>query len=471
MAQYQSFPDAAGDSLTLDKLKALRLPEMAGKSFLDVGCNEGFFCGFARFQGATKSVGIDRSTEFIARARERFPVCEFHLREWNDLPQDTFDVILLASALHYAEDQPALIRALVERLSPDGTLVLELGIASSRKAEWTRVDRGIDERLFPSMPMVRKILADFAWKWMGPSVAQQGDPVPRHVIHVSPRRPVAYLLMQPPGYGKSSLASGLFVPAGVQVVSGDQQIGLVAAGKLAADESLRTAIAGDYSPFRIDQLIQGLFDRGLGEELVGLWLAAAGGDDVALDVYVPTSHHATVERLLAARGYLPVRLLWERVGAPPLPDVVISEQAETFYLSLLQQPDAAAPERPRDPPRPAGFVDEVRVENGRLVIRGWAVDGDGALPGQISVKLGRRVLPVERLDRQLRPDVQQHLGLSHALVGYRIQVDAPGVRTASDLTSGFSVFVPGGVTFRLAAGMDQVFRVHRDDPSTNNRQE
>jgi trans-aconitate methyltransferase len=116
MAQYQSFPDAVGDSRTLDKLKALRLPDLSGKSFLDVGCNEGFFCGFAGFQGAARVVGIDRSEAFLARARRRFTDCQFLAQGWETLPEERFDVILLASALHYAEDQPALIRALVERL-------------------------------------------------------------------------------------------------------------------------------------------------------------------------------------------------------------------------------------------------------------------------------------------------------------------------------------------------------------------
>lgn len=44
---YQSFPDQAGGSHSFDKLTQLRLPPLAGRSFLDVGCNEGFFCGFA----------------------------------------------------------------------------------------------------------------------------------------------------------------------------------------------------------------------------------------------------------------------------------------------------------------------------------------------------------------------------------------------------------------------------------------
>ncbi|HVI60348.1 MAG TPA: methyltransferase domain-containing protein [Luteimonas sp.] len=457
-AQYQSFPDAAGDSRTLDKLKALRLPALDGRSFLDVGCNEGFFCGFARFQGATRSVGIDHSQLFIERARARFPDCEFHQQGWDRLPEGPFDVILLASALHYADDQAALVHALVDRLSPDGTLVLELGIASSRRAEWTRVKRGIDEREFPSMPMLREILAGHAWKWMGPSIPQDGDPVPRHVVHVSRRRPVAYLLMQPPGYGKSSLASGLFPRAAVPVVSGDQEIGLAAKGKGAASAALREAIAEDYSPFQLDRTIERIFERGLGADLVALWVAQAGEGDIALDAYVPASRHREIERLLEARGYLPVRLEWDRVGHAPLPDAPMAQAAEAFYLSLLGDvgaPAAAGASAARW--EPAGFIDELGLEDGRLVVRGWAIDASGALPREINARLGRRTLGVERVERQLRPDVQRHLGLPHALVGYRAVVDATGVRGPADL-DGLKISARGGPAFQLAGPVAAIFR-------------
>lgn len=75
MPQYQSFPGASGDSRTLDKLKALALPDLSGKSFLDVACNEGFFCGYARYQGASRSVGKNHSEQFIERAPNRLPDC------------------------------------------------------------------------------------------------------------------------------------------------------------------------------------------------------------------------------------------------------------------------------------------------------------------------------------------------------------------------------------------------------------
>ena len=459
MTQYQSFPDAAGDSLTLEKLKALRLPSLDGRSFLDVGCNEGFFCGFAHFQGARPAVGIDQSKHFIERARRRFPACEFHLQAWDSLPDGPFDVILLASALHYAEDQPALIASLVDRLSANGTLVLEMGIASSRKAEWIKVKRGIDERLFPSMPMLRKVLAGYAWKWMGPSVSQDGDPVIRHVVHISRRRPVAYLLMQPPGYGKSSIASGLFTRAGIQVVSGDETIGKVAGGRSAAPGPLKSVILEGYSPFRLDETISRIFELGLGDDLVALWLEGAGSGDIAVDVYVPSAHHGEVERLLVEHGYMPVQLQWERVGSAPLPAEALARQAEEFYLSLLE--DNAGPraaDARRDSWKPAGFVDELSARDGCLTVRGWAIDASGSLPDRISVKLGRRTIELAPLERQLRPDVQRHMGLPHALVGYKAVIEAPGVRTASDLGRHFKVFTRDGGAFQLAGQVEAIFR-------------
>src|SRR3546814_19642636 len=108
MTQYQSFPDASGDSRTLEKLKALKLPELGGLGFLDVGCNEGFFCGFAKFQGASRAVGIDQSTAFIDRARARFPAGEFPQPGCDQPTDGMFRVITMASAPPHSDDQAAL---------------------------------------------------------------------------------------------------------------------------------------------------------------------------------------------------------------------------------------------------------------------------------------------------------------------------------------------------------------------------
>jgi SAM-dependent methyltransferase len=436
MAQYQSFPGAPGDSLTLDKLKKLSLPELAGRSFLDVGCNEGFFCGFATFQGAARSVGIDHSAGFIDRARRRFPECEFHAQGWDQLPQGPFDVILLASALHYAEDQVELLHRLMGLLSQDGVLVLEIGIVTSKVSEWVRVERGIDERLFPTMPKLREVLADYAWKWMGPSVGQSGDSTARHVLHIAHRRPAAYLLMHPPGFGKSSIAKSLFPKATIKVISGDQVIGRIAAGKVAASAELVKTVNTDYSPFGLDQVIQRVFDHGHGGELVDLWISQVGHEDFALDMYVPAVHQEMVKSALKQAGYLPVLLAWERPGAKFVPEITLHKRAEEFYLSLSTGPA----ETKLDGGGIVGFVDDVELAAGRLTLRGWSADATGRMPAMIAVKIHGQMKKLASFEKQLRPDVQKHLGMPHALVGYLATVDVDGAQSLDDIDAGLAVY-------------------------------
>ena len=43
MPGYQTFPYQPGSSDSLGKLTMLKIPALTAKSFLDVGCNEGFF--------------------------------------------------------------------------------------------------------------------------------------------------------------------------------------------------------------------------------------------------------------------------------------------------------------------------------------------------------------------------------------------------------------------------------------------
>ncbi|GAB3343668.1 class I SAM-dependent methyltransferase [Marilutibacter aestuarii] len=462
MAQYQSFPGAPGDSLSLDKLKALQLPPLKGKRFLDVGCNEGFFCGYADFLGAERSVGLDRSALFLERARARFGGCEFITGSWDQLPEGDFDVILLASALHYAEDQPALVHSLVDKLSMNGVLVLELGIASSPKSEWVRVTRGIDERYFPSMPLLRELLAPYAWKWMGPSVKQDGDPVNRHVLHISRRRSVAYLLMQPPAFGKTSIANGLFEKAGCPVVSGDALVARIAEGKQPVSKPLGDLASTDFSPFRLDATIQKIFDSGLQDELLDACLEGAGGSDFALDMYVPTERHAAVQAYLCERGYLPVTLAWDKPGARPPSQRDVDQWAERFYLSLVEpapeSTEAAADAAWR--PDGCGFIDEASFVDGVLALRGWAVDRDGRTPGSIEVRVGERVFRLDGYERQIRHDVQRSLDLPHGLFGYRLVLDVPGV-DARVLARSLQVGLPDGASFGSTRSVSELLQEAR----------
>jgi protein-L-isoaspartate O-methyltransferase len=461
MVQYQSFPDSAGDSRSLDKLKALGLPALEGKSFLDVGCNEGFFCGFAKFAGAARVVGIDQNAEFVRRARARFPDCEFHASGWDQLPDGSFDVILLASALHYADDQPRLINQLTERLTRDGVLVLELGIVHSEKPEWITVKRGIDQRQFPSMPLLVKLLDGYAWKWMGPSVNQSGDPVPRHVIHISRRRPLAYLLMQPPAFGKSSLAKRLFVPAGVRVVSGDEVLHRIAKGELEVSGDLRNLVSKDYSPLAADETLRRLFDAGLGPGLVQAWLADAGEGDLAIDGFVPKQHHAAVKRAFEDSGYLPIMMQWDRLTHLPMDKRPMAKQVDGFYRSLAKGGRPPLPPKP-DPARkfPAGYVDGVRVSAGGISVRGWAVDEHGHFPTQLVVGVGAERTILDIGNAKPRKDVQSHLDWPHPDLGFTFTLPLPAPCTLAELGSqGFSVTLLSGRPLGLSAAVRNALHV------------
>jgi hypothetical protein len=76
----------------------------------------------------------------------------------------------------------------------------------SGKSEWVRVKRSIDERLFPSRGKLGEILENYAWKIVGYSVQQAGDPMRRYVVHVRRQKPFVFLLLAPPASGKTTLA-------------------------------------------------------------------------------------------------------------------------------------------------------------------------------------------------------------------------------------------------------------------------
>lgn len=309
--QYQSFPGLRGSSESLEKLKALRLPPLKNKRFLDLGCNEGYFCGYAWFDGATEVIGIDRSKQAIRRARVRFPECQFLLQSWDHLPEGKFDVILLASALHYAEDQEALLHRLIDKLNEGGVLILEIGIASSGKSEWLRVKRSIDERWFPTRGKLAEILEPYAWKMVSRSVAQAGDSVARFVVHVRPMRPFVYLMMENPGAGKSTIARTLFARSQVPVVSGDVLYQRIKDGRLDVLPALKETVLTGLSMGGHDQAAQQTLSAGLVAELVDFWYRQGGGQDFALDSYVPAHYRKAVAEAFAARGYVPVLLNWD----------------------------------------------------------------------------------------------------------------------------------------------------------------
>lgn len=215
--RYQNF-DGRGASESDAKLAALHLeqiegagdPPLRGKRVLDLGCNEGFFCREAVRQGAALVVGVDTMKLAIDSARRRVPEAEFIHASWWEIRDQQFDVILFLSAVHYEPDPGALLRHLATLLAPGGTLVLECGVRKTRARQgWEVVNRADGPFRYPTQAYIGTLLAGYAWRYIGPSVTQRGDPVDRNVYHCRRRRPSVILLHGESGTGKSGIARAI----------------------------------------------------------------------------------------------------------------------------------------------------------------------------------------------------------------------------------------------------------------------
>lgn len=215
---YQRFEELSrrhSGSNSSAKLSALALPKLAQKSVLDIGCNEGFFCQMAAKAGASRVLGIDQSSLSIEKARLRLAAApatpdsrvEFRCDSWWNIPDETFDVILFLSAIHYEPEQKKLLDLLASRLNPDGILVLECGVIPGASENWAIIKRTDDILRFPTEKLLySQLLSSYAVRKIGKSVTQAGDPLPRFVYHCSVRRPVVGIIRGISGTGKSTFA-------------------------------------------------------------------------------------------------------------------------------------------------------------------------------------------------------------------------------------------------------------------------
>jgi SAM-dependent methyltransferase len=110
-------------------LRAL-LPDLRRCKVLDLGCGFGWFCRWAREQGASDVVGIDVSERMLARARAGTPdpaiVYSRADMEQLELPPKTFDVVYSALALHYVERLHQLMAQVYRSLVTGGVLVFSV---------------------------------------------------------------------------------------------------------------------------------------------------------------------------------------------------------------------------------------------------------------------------------------------------------------------------------------------------------
>ncbi len=111
-------------------LRAL-LPDMRGLRVLDLGCGYGWFCRWAREQGAARVVGVDVSEKMLARARAATEAnTAIHYiqadLEGLDLPEAAFDLAYSSLAFHYLEALAGLLATVYRALVAGGNLIFSV---------------------------------------------------------------------------------------------------------------------------------------------------------------------------------------------------------------------------------------------------------------------------------------------------------------------------------------------------------
>ena len=180
---------------TKRKYETLKLPDLAGKRYADLGCNAGMFCRFAVDAGAAKVVGVDIDARLLEIARENVPEAEFFNFRFEDiaLAEHKFDVITIASAIHYSQRFLEVADIILDLLADDGLLVIEGGLYDPEGAtalntpvpNWREIGdhcrhlsrRFVADILFPHCDVAL----------VGPSLQQGGDNLNRYAVHIVKR--------------------------------------------------------------------------------------------------------------------------------------------------------------------------------------------------------------------------------------------------------------------------------------------
>src|SRR5690606_18464906 len=98
------------------------LPDLAGKTVIDLGCGYGWFCRSARELGAAQVTGVDISEKMLARAAELTadPAITYERRDLEDvkLEDNSLDLVYSSLALHYLPELDTLFRHVQRALKP-----------------------------------------------------------------------------------------------------------------------------------------------------------------------------------------------------------------------------------------------------------------------------------------------------------------------------------------------------------------
>lgn len=154
-------------------------PLLAGRRFLDVGCNLGAAVAAAARAGL-EACGVDLSAEAIATARRLFPALRFVAGGLEALdPAERFDLVFCTEVIEHVPDPRGFFEALTARLAPGGLLWLttpDAGHAKARAAGmgWDQIKPPEHLHLFTRAALARLTALSYRWRLVLPNPRRPG---------------------------------------------------------------------------------------------------------------------------------------------------------------------------------------------------------------------------------------------------------------------------------------------------------
>ncbi|MGE5561425.1 MAG: class I SAM-dependent methyltransferase [Chloroflexota bacterium] len=129
---YSGLPRSVGGLAEAAEWPDMRrmLPNLRGRSVLDLGCGFGWFCRWARENGAARVLGVDISERMLARAvadtSDPAIVYQRADLEQIELPSQAYDLVYSSLVFHYVAGLERLFGEIGRTLVPGGSFVFSV---------------------------------------------------------------------------------------------------------------------------------------------------------------------------------------------------------------------------------------------------------------------------------------------------------------------------------------------------------
>jgi trans-aconitate methyltransferase len=151
------------------------LAPQKGELILDLGCGTGQLSSEIAASGA-EVVGVDRSPEMIAEARNKFPALQFEVCDARSLTfENEFDAVFSNAALHWIPEAGPVVAGIARALKAGGRFVAEFGGHGNVRHVVAALEKGLAGV---------GISPDGVNPWYYPSIAEYSSLLEKHGLEV-----------------------------------------------------------------------------------------------------------------------------------------------------------------------------------------------------------------------------------------------------------------------------------------------